>query len=121
MHKNIILTLFMCSCSFLGFAQIQQQIKVGGFDHTVFVGYNIGGLATVSFPNNIRKINSYSPSFSPSFGYELNYRLKEKWGITATAGFKLIREFFSSFLNTSKLTLSAISQVSKWRFSICLG
>ncbi len=51
------------------------------FEHNVQIGYNIGGLAPISFPNTIRKINSYSPGFSPSFGYELNYRLHQKWGL----------------------------------------
>lgn len=82
MYKYILLlTLLLGSASILLAQQSSDKAQNSRFKHSVYIGYNIGGLAPVSFPNTIRKINSYSPGPSPGFGYELNYTLHKKWGI----------------------------------------
>ncbi|PTS93596.1 hypothetical protein DBR11_24965 [Pedobacter sp. HMWF019] len=82
MHKYLLLATILLGLTTVTLAQENNgEDKNQKFDHTFYIGYNIGGLAPVSFPNTIRKINSYSPGPSPSFGYELNYKLQKKWGI----------------------------------------
>lgn len=80
MYKYLLLTFLLLGSAVITLAQNHSD-KALKFEHNVHIGYNIGGLAPVSFPNTIRKIDSYSPGFSPSFGYELNYRLNPKWGV----------------------------------------
>lgn len=80
MYKYLLLTFLLSGSAIFTFAQNNSN-SASKFEHNVHIGYNIGGLAPISFPNTIRKINSYSPGFSPSFGYELNYRLHQKWGL----------------------------------------
>ncbi|RWU10817.1 outer membrane beta-barrel protein [Pedobacter chitinilyticus] len=80
MYKYLLLTFLLLGSTIFTFAQNSGDTS-SKFEHNVQIGYNIGGLAPISFPNTIRKINSYSPGFSPSFGYELNYRLHQKWGL----------------------------------------
>ncbi|KIA96142.1 hypothetical protein OC25_03355 [Pedobacter kyungheensis] len=76
---SLLLTLLWIS----GYAQTK-------FQHSITIGYNIGGLAPTSLPDNIRKINHYSPGFSPSLGYELIYHTGSKWAIGSglNIGFK---------------------------------
>lgn len=78
MYKPITLVLLILLLNSSVFAQDKKASK---FDHSLHIGYNIGGLAPLSFPNTIRKINSYSPGPSPSFGYELNYKFNPRWAI----------------------------------------
>lgn len=73
--------MFLGSATVTLAQQNNDEDKGSKFEHTVHIGYNIGGLAPLSFPNTIRKINSYSPGPSPSIGYELNYRFQKNWGI----------------------------------------
>jgi len=80
MYRYLLFTLLLWGTTIFTFAQNNSD-KTLKFEHNVHIGYNIGGLAPISFPNTIRKINSYSPGFAPSFGYELNYRLNQKWGL----------------------------------------
>jgi hypothetical protein len=82
MRNILFVFILMIPAGFL-FSQEKTRFDIRKFQHSVFVGYNLGGLAPVSFPENIREINSYSPGFSPSFGYELIYMLKKKWGLGA--------------------------------------
>lgn len=81
MYRYMLLALMMLGSATATIAQDENKDGESKFRHSVFLGYNIGGLAPLSFPNTIRKINSYSPGFSPGFGYELNYRFHKKWGV----------------------------------------
>lgn len=51
------------------------------WEHNIVAGFNIGATAPLPIPNNVRKIESYSPEFSPKLGYELLYRFNAKWGV----------------------------------------
>lgn len=76
--------LFLILTGWAGFLYGQQAEEAKAdpkFSHHFAIGYNIGGLAPVSFPNTIRQIKSYSPGFSPSLSYQAVYRLSERWGI----------------------------------------
>lgn len=52
-------------------------------EHSIHLGYNIGGSSPVPLPNTIREIKSYSPGFSPAVGYEAQYSFNGHWGISA--------------------------------------
>lgn len=81
MQKYLLFIILMLGSTTVTLAQNDNKDKSTRFEHSAYLGYNIGGLAPLSLPNTIRKINSYAPNTSPSFGYELNYRFQKRWGI----------------------------------------
>lgn len=81
MPKYILLVMILLGLTTATTAQNTNEDKKSKFEHSVYLGYNIGGLAPLSFPNTIRKINSYNPGPAPAFGYELNYKFQEKWAL----------------------------------------
>ncbi|MCX2477024.1 outer membrane beta-barrel protein [Pedobacter sp. MC2016-05] len=79
-HKILIVLIILLRAN-MASAQESNEVISKKLEHSLFIGYNFGGLAPVSFPENIRAINSYSPGFSPAIGYEVIFRLDEHWGI----------------------------------------
>ncbi len=79
LKKHIPFILFIGLLSGLNF-----QAKAGKFTDyfkiKLRVGYNFGGTTPIGLPAEIRKINSYSPSFAPSIGLHLSHQINEKWG-----------------------------------------
>ncbi|XZF14500.1 porin family protein [Chitinophagaceae bacterium MMS25-I14] len=72
-----------------GIAQPTPYIKpvrvydTSAWSYGVRLGYNFGATAPLSLPDNIRHINSWSPSFSPLIGAEIRYKLNRKWSLSA--------------------------------------
>lgn len=79
--RRFLIVLMIFFRANLAFAQETTKVKFSRLEHIFFIGYNIGGLAPVSFPENIRAIDSYSPGFSPAVGYEVIFKLNKHWGI----------------------------------------
>lgn len=63
------------------------QLQARPFDdekiwsHSFCLGYNPGAVSPLPLPENVRKINSWSPGFSPCFGYGICYNLHKKWSL----------------------------------------
>lgn len=85
---------------------------VGAIIHKVFLGYNIGALAPVGLPENIRKVYGYSPAFSPSFGYEGGYVIRKKWML----GFGLRVDFKGMSIKDSVAYMPSIIQSGNDQF-----
>lgn len=51
------------------------------WEHTVRVGYNIGGNMPMGMPATIRKLNSYTPQPNPSLGIDALMMLNTRWGV----------------------------------------
>jgi len=83
MLKPIIFFFFLFCASDYAFGQElnSEAPNHNTLSHTFGIGYNIGGLAPVSFPNNIRKIKSFSPGFSPNVSYQISYSLSDHWAV----------------------------------------
>ncbi|MBB6328247.1 hypothetical protein FHS59_003890 [Algoriphagus iocasae] len=84
MKKNILILIVIFLT--LHKSVVAQEDSKSNMDVYIHVGYNLGGLAPVSFPNTIREIKSYSPGFSPVIGLESSYKLKGGWGIGSGIG-----------------------------------
>ncbi|MNK25819.1 hypothetical protein D3C87_441470 [compost metagenome] len=92
--KNYILLLVLC-LSLNGFAQESpkelkketraQRLASRKFSHNLVFGLNIGALAPVSLPENVRKIKAYNPEFCPSFGYEFLHHFTPEWSLGFSA------------------------------------
>jgi len=78
---SILLLLFAAH-----FAEAQDTtVAHRKFEQYVHVGMNLGALAPVPLPNNIRRIDGWAPQFSPAIAYEMTYRINEKWLVGAAA------------------------------------
>lgn len=82
-----ILSILLCQSSL--FAQVRDSSINHHFSQYVHIGYNVGGLAPVPLPNNIRKIEHFSPGFSPSVGYELSYKISNVWHLNGGVRFDI--------------------------------
>lgn len=89
MRKSTLIFLFFIIGHEALWAQQDSSANVKQFKHYVHIGYNFGGLSPVPLPNNIRKIESYSPGFSPSLGYEVAYSFNKNWSINAALRFDI--------------------------------
>lgn len=86
MKKNILFLSFFLLANVLAADAQSFQSERGGLNLYIHAGYNFGGFAPVPLPNNIRKIESYSPGFSPNFGVEVEYGLGSGWGVGSGIG-----------------------------------
>lgn len=60
------------------FALLSSAAQAG--DIRVRAGYNLGGIAPMSLPAEIRKINSYNPGFGFMIGADYHRTFNEQWG-----------------------------------------
>lgn len=87
--KNRSTIILLLVVSMLGYGQVNDTTKnIKLIQYKVTAGINVGGLAPVPLPNNIREIRSYNPTFSPSLGFEAAYQFKKKWSVGISPRFE---------------------------------
>lgn len=64
-----------------------QKNEQKTFDLNFRLGVNLGAVAPIPLPEEVRKINSYNPKFNPQMGFNLVYNLNGRWGIGTGATF----------------------------------
>lgn len=77
MNKKLILIVAMI----MGLAVSAQAGDNGMWDYKVGAGFNIGAMAPMGLPAEIRKIDSYSPTMNLSVKFYATRMLSAKWGL----------------------------------------
>ena len=87
--KNINIIILLLIVSISAYSQVNDTTNYPKtIQYRVTAGINVGGLAPVPLPNNIREIKSYNPTFSPSLGFEALYQFKKRWSVGVSPRFE---------------------------------
>lgn len=86
MKKHYLLSLLILAKLSFIYAAPADSAAPKKVSYYVHAGYNFGAAAPLSIPNNIRKIESYSPGFSPYLHFEMRYKLSDKWQVGGGPG-----------------------------------
>ena len=86
--KKYILTVIAALSVFAGFSQVSRtnaliNASLKNWEIELRAGYNIGGVAPLPLPQEIRKLESYSPTlpFSVEADFTKRFGSENKWGI----------------------------------------
>lgn len=86
--KKYILTVIAALTVFAGFSQVSRtkaliNASLKNWEIELRAGYNIGGVAPLPLPQEIRKLESYSPTlpFSVEADFTKRFGSENKWGI----------------------------------------
>lgn len=100
--KKIITTILALITTILP-ASAQETDKIWEFDAKI--GVNIGGTSPLPLPEEIRKIESYSPQFAPTIEINATRWINRKWGV-------------SSGIRVEKKSMSTHARVKNYRTEI---
>lgn len=85
-QRIVILVLLLTPALFI--VKATDSIAVKKFLLEFRVGYNVGAYTPLPIPQEIRKVESYIPTFNPSIELALWYPLNNRWGCSAGLTYK---------------------------------
>ena len=100
--KKIAATILMLTIAILSLSAQESTPK---WEFDAKIGVNIGGTSPIPLPEEIRKIESYSPQFAPTIEATATRRINGRWGV-------------SCGLRAEKRAMSTQAQVKNYRTEI---
>jgi len=85
MKKNIVLLVLLFFTTFVAVSQEKNTDR----EYRIKAGFSIGGTAPLSFPAEIRKIESFNPLLNLMLGGEILQNLNENWSLMSGLQFEI--------------------------------